>query len=549
MKEKLLTLLCLCIYSSILFAQTPPARTWYTDDYGNKTSIKERWDEDGNGLRDGKYIQYFLNGNRAALGQFKNGKKTGVWIITQNDERYDITYGNGEKNGLYTYKRNGKIIEKGNYVNDKKQGKWIEREILSGSYFDGFKNGWWENLDGCNCRKDPSKKYFWYEQEVTQDGFRTLFSNGAIIKVLDIDGEDEIEWCESQNCLTERHSELCDEFLKKHPNSAYVKSVELKREKSKIEKTWSEITYYLDMGIYMPLVSDSLKIFIDKYPHSNHTNEAKAYLEEIKYYQSIIDPISGESNVGHYLKMIEKFPQGKTTTVFKEKIKNSKPEIERDKIHFNTDSYTLTSVSEEYLINLSKSINFWNEYFPNEAFTKLYITVHGKKANSSDPKYYEVQKELLDVLSINRCFILKSFLKKHIVNNSKIQFFTYPVSSKMDKGYLTELSFITPEEIEIINKHSNSLARLHDLDVDDFGYKAEGIIYNKGLRDAVMSNLKASAIDGQMIRTIPLELYYSSGNFGLGFEKELEVFKKKAQKALEKSKYKLNLPDLVYEKQ
>jgi hypothetical protein len=66
------------------------------------------------------YIQY--------MGYFKNGKKTGKWIGygANGNRNNSYTYEDDKLNGEYlkTDQSTGRLIVKGNYINDKKEGNW-----------------------------------------------------------------------------------------------------------------------------------------------------------------------------------------------------------------------------------------------------------------------------------------------------------------------------------------------------------------------------------------------------------------------------------------
>lgn len=107
---------------------------------------------DEEGLFQGKWEYYYLDGNLKSKGEYKDGKKYGKWT-------YYFTNGNVEqegffdKNGNYTgewkwYYENGNLLRKEEYRRGKREGFLEEYSIngeliTKGEYFDGEKEGPW----------------------------------------------------------------------------------------------------------------------------------------------------------------------------------------------------------------------------------------------------------------------------------------------------------------------------------------------------------------------------------------------------------------------
>ena len=102
-----------------------------------------------NGLREGKGIEYWKNGDRYE-GDFRNNKKDGKGILYYNKEpfkgdRYEGDFRNDKKEGkgIYYFK-DGERYE-GDFRNDKREGKGIyyfnngDREM--GDYYNGKPKG------------------------------------------------------------------------------------------------------------------------------------------------------------------------------------------------------------------------------------------------------------------------------------------------------------------------------------------------------------------------------------------------------------------------
>jgi antitoxin component YwqK of YwqJK toxin-antitoxin module len=141
---------------------------------GKKDGISKSFDKDGNiieaafykngyllaqggiidqeGLFQGKWENYYLNGNLKSKGEYKDGKKFGKWTYYfTNGEVEQEGYFN--KNGEYTgewkwYYENGNLLRKEEYKRGKREGFLeeysIDSELITkGDYFDGEKEGPW----------------------------------------------------------------------------------------------------------------------------------------------------------------------------------------------------------------------------------------------------------------------------------------------------------------------------------------------------------------------------------------------------------------------
>jgi len=129
-------------------AQDLPCKFKYPDQ-----RCKERYLENSQGQKHGKYISYYQDGTVAKVQYYSNGKLNGVSTESYNWGKYITTYLNGIENGLYQkLTADGKILEKGNYKNGKKDGYWIEYDGKDkGNYTNGAKHGIWEIYrDGWN---------------------------------------------------------------------------------------------------------------------------------------------------------------------------------------------------------------------------------------------------------------------------------------------------------------------------------------------------------------------------------------------------------------
>ena len=107
-------------------SSAPPARTYFVDDNGNETRVvKERYFEDSNGERNGKYIEYNRKGYVLQSVTYVHGKKHGPAVEYLIDRMSSINVTD------YIADRSA-VKAVGSYANDKKTGIWSD-------YLDGNK--------------------------------------------------------------------------------------------------------------------------------------------------------------------------------------------------------------------------------------------------------------------------------------------------------------------------------------------------------------------------------------------------------------------------
>lgn len=156
------------------------------DDNGNliNTGVcKERYREDSNGSKHGKYISYFSNGEKEIVTTYNHGKLEGKYVsyFSHGEKRIEANYNSGKLEGDYYEKkclrlflelicevtkakmknnqyhggylltRNNTVREEGTYLNGIKNGQWFEIGQddgigAKGEYKQGKRIGIWENL-------------------------------------------------------------------------------------------------------------------------------------------------------------------------------------------------------------------------------------------------------------------------------------------------------------------------------------------------------------------------------------------------------------------
>ena len=92
----------------------PPARTFFTDETGKQTGVKERWGLDAGGERNGMYMKFNQNGLVVESATFVHGVQTGPGVVYNNlvanfsnpfnkrpDTKYTGAYRAGKKVGTW----------------------------------------------------------------------------------------------------------------------------------------------------------------------------------------------------------------------------------------------------------------------------------------------------------------------------------------------------------------------------------------------------------------------------------------------------------------
>ncbi|PBC74567.1 YARHG domain-containing protein [Fibrobacter intestinalis] len=134
--------------------------------------------------KDGKFTDYYSNGNMKIKGAYKDGMKHGRWRKWDSEGNliYDGSFKYGEKEGFWQEIENG-IESKGKYKGGKRFGLWEETSPLSqakGSYVNGKRDGFWEeSYDGETYKgnyKNDEKDGVWDE-----NGEKIRYKNGKVV--------------------------------------------------------------------------------------------------------------------------------------------------------------------------------------------------------------------------------------------------------------------------------------------------------------------------------------------------------------------------------
>ena len=134
--------------------------------------------------KDGKFTDYYSNGNMKIKGAYKDGMKHGRWRKWDSEGNliYDGSFKYGEKEGFWREIENG-VESKGKYKGGKRFGPWEETTALSqvkGSYVNGKRDGFWEaRYDDASYKgyyKNDEKDGVWDE-----NGEKIRYKNGKVV--------------------------------------------------------------------------------------------------------------------------------------------------------------------------------------------------------------------------------------------------------------------------------------------------------------------------------------------------------------------------------
>jgi len=98
----------------------------------------------------GKWTFYYLNGTTEQVGAYLRGMPDGLWkwYYENGNIKREENYFNGREDGeMIEYSNDGTIIARGSYINGEKEGEWVytvadHKEI--GSYQTGLRSGTWK---------------------------------------------------------------------------------------------------------------------------------------------------------------------------------------------------------------------------------------------------------------------------------------------------------------------------------------------------------------------------------------------------------------------
>jgi antitoxin component YwqK of YwqJK toxin-antitoxin module len=111
---------------------------------------------DESGKFNGRWKDYFPNGNLQAEGQYTDSRRTGTWKFYNASQKLEQTgsYNNGRPDGLWKwFYDNGSVLREEEYFQGQRDGSWTEYSITGeiiaqGQYSDGERNGEWKFKTG-----------------------------------------------------------------------------------------------------------------------------------------------------------------------------------------------------------------------------------------------------------------------------------------------------------------------------------------------------------------------------------------------------------------
>lgn len=233
----------------------------------------------------------------------------------------------------------------------------------------------------------------------------------------------------------------------------------------------------------------------------------------------------------------------------KEKVVEKPEAPNPEKLEFNLDSYILTKESEKLLESFASDVKKWNTNKEGDDKIKtIYISSHTQKVTDDDKKQEKIQDKFLAHLSNNRAYTVKRFLQIEIGEDisKDIAFFSYPVAFNMGREKKVEIHFDNSKHMQEAKNKFSEMAKKYDIKEGKRGYGGNNYTLNEAERYRVIFNLKDYAKKGRTGKTIPLELWYSSGRFGLGYEEDFDKFKEEMKKICEKSRFRMSAEDYVF---
>jgi antitoxin component YwqK of YwqJK toxin-antitoxin module len=369
MKQSILTFFIFYFFAT-LQAQTPPERTWYYNDKGTKTTVKERWSEDNQGLKHGTYIKYFSDGVREILGYYNHDKKTGQWEIVEgqieltSDYKRILTsktaiieyvnYLNGQLHGLYKKVAIGNVIVlQGNYMNGVKNGYWKiydsdEKNYCEGNYANDKKEGEWKNTFAIIHPDDINKSEIDYLAVGYKKGYKSIFKDDKVLVIYDDKGTNILEH-QKQKVEKVEKEKVATEQIEKHEQEI-SKEFSLAMDKYQLYKNYYGDTVYLSN-------------FLKKYPDA-----IEEYVSEAMYAiktKTDNDAFYSAKNIDDYLNYQEKFPNGIHIDEIEKKLK-----------YEASEDYVYKRISSKYFAegNFNRAILYCELILKyNKVYDKYYL--------------------------------------------------------------------------------------------------------------------------------------------------------------------------------
>ena len=156
------------------------------------------------GLKDGKWIFYYKSGEIEQEGYFRKGKIDGEWnwYYKNGNVKRQEHYIDGREDGLcIEYSKDGEILEKGEYQEGLKEGEWVNNvgeHVEKGNYKFGLRDGRWEyyypngklKFEGNFLQGNEDGKHKWYypDGRLKEEKYYVFGSREKIWKYFNPDG-------------------------------------------------------------------------------------------------------------------------------------------------------------------------------------------------------------------------------------------------------------------------------------------------------------------------------------------------------------------------
>ncbi len=189
----LLTIIVMFVMLPIMAQQLTP-RTWYTNNYGEKQGVKEEWNTDDLGRKNGMYHFYKEDGTIIKAIEYSHGVMNGKYYSVNDDVLGPNASLLGGLAVLANYDqiaKHGAEYIKGTMVNGKRNGvfTWLDsnnNSVASINYKNGLKNGEALNFDYVISYNQFGKNFSGKIKEIS--GVKSYFQNDIFLYRVDEQG-------------------------------------------------------------------------------------------------------------------------------------------------------------------------------------------------------------------------------------------------------------------------------------------------------------------------------------------------------------------------
>jgi flagellar motor protein MotB len=192
-------------------------------------------------------------------------------------------------------------------------------------------------------------------------------------------------------------------------------------------------------------------------------------------------------------------------------------------IKFNYDSYIPTSSSYNLLIEYANQIAEWNSQ-KQEKITDIFICAHSNKAVNNNKSDVERQDKVIFIISLNRALIVKKIMAAKLKD---VKFHVIPASYYVTKTDDPEnnkkvelVANKVNEQVKLARDAFSKLSKIYKVENVNDEYPSDEILYNKGLREDVLKDIKQYSNANKTKRVVPVEYWYEKyGKYEKGFDR------------------------------